>query len=371
MRIFKHLEQLVRRQPRPLPSPEEISVLDPQAAREVVLTQQGTLFFWNLASLGEEEADILARYDDDLWLGELSEISPAVATSLARHRHCLCLDGLHDISPPVAREIARHGRAKFDASLRRLRANHERWLKAMQSLHACKGPPRRSALRDALQFGMMEQHDWSILGLAGLRTLRIEVARELARHRGVLVLSGIESIDDECAIELGRHVGLLVLNGLRSLSTAGAATLARSSRWKPEWVIACSGLCLDGLKELSASVARELATCDGTLSFDGLDDLTPTTAAALAAHRPTNVVKRTLSLNGLSQLSAAAAEQLVDHTGDLLLNGITEISPELAEPLSRHLGRVFLGGVRTLPGASAQILLSSPQVHLVAGPECL
>lgn len=334
------------------------------------MSHEGDLHFFLLENVTEDVAPILARYDDDLLLG-LAEISPAIARALARHRHSLFLNDITEISPATARALAGHGRARFDKSLAAARANHERWLTAIRTLQTCLGHPHMAALADAVQFGSLEGHEWSMLGLDGLRTLRLDVAQELGQHRGVLMLSGLETISDDVAAALASHRGVLVLSGLQSLSRPAAAALASSSRWKPDWIRACSGLHLDGVKELSVEVATELATFDGLLSLSGISELSPAVASALAAHKPTNVVWRTLTLDGLERLSVATAERLAEHAEDLVLNGLTEISPELAEPLSRHRGRLFLGGVRQLTTMTAALLLGSPNVHLVAGPPCL
>jgi hypothetical protein len=356
---------------RPLPDPETVTTLDVEDARDIVLRCDDTLFFFELTKISEAVASILVRYGDDLWLGKLASLTPGVASVLARHRHNLILDGLTDITPQTARLLAAHGRKQFDASLRRARKNHERWLEAIRRLSSGKGAARRAALGDALRFGSLEQNDWRLLSLSGLQSLPPDVARELASHRGALLLSGVQSLSDEAASELSAHAGLLALDGLTSLSRAAAASLASCSRWKPDWILACSSLQLAGLEALSPVVAAELAAFDGDLNLSGVTDLPTPVAAALASHRPTNVARRTLVLDGLKHLSVAAAEALTPHTGELLLEGLTEISPELADPLSRHRGRVFLGGVQQLSTAAASVLLSSPQVHLVADPRCL
>lgn len=63
-----------------------------------------------------------------------------------------------------------------------------------------------------------------------------------------------------------------------------------------------------------------------------------------------------LSLNGLTDLSAEVASELARHEGRLSLNGLTVLSDEAAEALAKHKGRVRLNGIKTLSRQSSQSL---------------
>ena len=62
-----------------------------------------------------------------------------------------------------------------------------------------------------------------------------------------------------------------------------------------------------------------------------------------------------LELNGLTELSDAAAESLSKNKGDLALNGLTSLSDAAAESLSKYKGNLCLD-LNNLPASAAKIL---------------
>jgi len=132
-------------------------------------------------------------------------------------------------------------------------------------------------------------------------------------------------------------------------------------------------ICLDGLRKLTLSVAKRLATHQGDLSLNGISDLSEEAACALARHPgelklqglkdiPVGVAKAlasheySLYLNGLSNLDAATASGLAAHKGGCLaLCGIEKLSDEAAAAISEYKGELLLG-MQSLPDKTAQIL---------------
>jgi formylglycine-generating enzyme required for sulfatase activity len=151
-------------------------------------------------------------------------------------------------------------------------------------------------------------------------------------------------------------------NELKTLTAEQARALVSktsSTRFGLRW---SSDLSLNGLSELSPSVAEELAKHEGHLSLNGLVTITDATAEALAKH------KGRLSLNGLTTLSERAARALTktqptqSPTGLLIagleLNGVQKLSAEAANALSQYGHPVSLNGVKKGLGEAAAGLMS-------------
>ncbi len=109
-------------------------------------------------------------------------------------------------------------------------------------------------------------------------------------------------------------------------------------------------LSLNGLTELSDAAAELLSKPQGDLSLCGLTELTDAAAESLSKH------KGDLWLDGLNELSDAAAVSLSRHQGQLGLDGLTELSDAAAESLSKHQGDLWLNGLTELSDAAAKSL---------------
>jgi hypothetical protein len=110
-------------------------------------------------------------------------------------------------------------------------------------------------------------------------------------------------------------------------------------------------LSLNGLTSLSAEAAQALAKDKGELSLNGLTSLSAEAAQALAKH------EGGLSLNGLTSLSAEAAQALAKHNEYLFLDGLTSLSAEAAQALAKHEGWLLsLDGLTSLSAEAAQAL---------------
>ncbi len=91
-----------------------------------------------------------------------------------------------------------------------------------------------------------------------------------------------------------------------------------------------------------------------------MTDLTPETAAALAAH------EQFLRLDGLRSLSDEVAAALAQQRGSLGLHGVTTLSDAAAKSLAQHQGTLYLLGLETLSDTAAGVLLASTGARIPA-----
>lgn len=159
--------------------------------------------------------------------------------------------------------------------------------------------------------------------LNGLKQLDPGVAEQLSKYRpsdfefACLRLDGLQSLTQEDAEHLGklRDIRYLSLDGLQNINAGVAAGLANFP----------GVLCLNGVKCISDETARELAkqggliiesksTAGGRLQLNGLTELSDRAAEELSAYKG-----ECLNLDGLKEISASAAQSLAKYQGDLKL----------------------------------------------------
>ena len=105
---------------------------------------------------------------------------------------------------------------------------------------------------------------------------------------------------------------------------------------------------LNGLKNLTDAAAESLSDFDGSLELNGLIQLSDTDAKRLSKHRGE------LSLKGLIELTDASAESLRKHHDSLDLSGLKKLSDVAADSLSHQIGYLSLNGLTDLSDAAAQ-----------------
>ena len=99
-------------------------------------------------------------------------------------------------------------------------------------------------------------------------------------------------------------------------------------------------------RSLTEVEAQDLVKNSGMhLLLNGLEDLTPSVAVALSAH------DGSLYLNGLNELTPEVADALSRHYGLLEMNGVESLSDNAANCLGQHLGGphggLLLNGIET------------------------
>ncbi len=211
-------------------------------------------------------------------------------------------------------------------------------------------------------------YDGGELYLYGLIQLSDAAAISLSKFRGELWLKGITELSDASVEALSKVQGSLQLSALPKLSDAAAESLSRHE----------GGLYLDGLVELTDNAARSLSKRQVGLSphIEKLDirDVEEWVTQFLPKN-PTKAVYQdllggnqcSLSLDGLTELSDAAAESLSNHKGRLNLDGLTKLSDAAAESLSNHKGFVDVIEIRTRSFGALEI----SHDHRTPGMLCL
>ena len=191
------------------------------------------------------------------------------------------------------------------------------------------------------------------LPLSGLRSLDAETAKALAAYEGELVLGGLTSLDAAAAEALTNGKAYSIyLHGLTELDADTARVLAASKKVQ-SWLSK-----LTTLDDAAAAALADFKVQD--LYLDGLTVISPQVAQSLSRSAAVN-----LHLNGVTTLSLAAAQALAgfgrgrDGT-NLSLQGLTELDPETAAALAASKAwDGQLPHLATLDTATAQALAAS------------
>ena len=112
------------------------------------------------------------------------------------------------------------------------------------------------------------------LRLRCLTSIDKDVAKELAKAKGILRLKGLTFIDKDVAKELAKFMGKLYLNGLTSIDKHAANELAGFK----------GHLELGGLTSIDRDVAQALAKAKGDLYLKGLISIDNDVASDLAEY---------------------------------------------------------------------------------------
>jgi len=153
----------------------------------------------------------------------------------------------------------------------------------------------------------------------------IPAVRDASDFRRLLDLDGLEVLSDSTAGHLGKFDGAIYLNGLVNLTDVALSNLCQNA----------SELSLNGIRSLSESAAVALQRFQGfNLFLDGLTSLTGKAADALFnLHTENDSLE--LSLNGLTALDGEPAFALRNFKGSSLsLDGLTKLSAVAAESIS-------------------------------------
>ncbi|MDC0547930.1 hypothetical protein OAO16_03120 [Opitutales bacterium] len=352
---------------------------------------------WNY----DEDEDKVSRFDGDLELNGLIELSSSAAEYLAGHLHGIELKGLTELSDAAAESLS-----KFEGTLS-IDGVTSLTDSAVQSLSKFGNDELKlnglESLSDASAESLSKfSGDW--LWLDGLNTLSDSAAESLSNYRGNLSLCGLEQISDRVAEIFSNCLCCgLALSGLTSLSESAAEILSRCRAGNIE---------LASLTELSSEVAESLSKYNGGLNLEGLvvfpdskggellaekltsisfpnlktinvdslnlllkndggvelgfEELTPEIASVLS--RYTGNVEfdyNKISLPKLSGFQVGALEELLKFDGDLYLDNIIELSDSEAESLSKSKGALSLGGLNELSEAAAKSLAKKDQDKLI------
>lgn len=202
----------------------------------------------------------------------------------------------------------------------------------------------------------------NFLNLSSLTSLSTTQARAICEFGGDYIdLSGLEEIGPDLARELpilrdtNREITInpknltdpalvsVALRGLTEgeyywewaaeiLSPEAAAALASEEAAAALRSRLHYDLVFPRLRTLNYGVASALAATRLPLHLNGLVDLPPEVAKALAGHRGP-----CLAMNGLRTIDAAAASEIANYHGTLELGGITSLSPAAARALGQKI----------------------------------
>lgn len=171
------------------------------------------------------------------------------------------------------------------------------------------------------------------------------------RGRKITCLSKLSATGDSIDVVRGRFPAIH-LDGVKDLSPNAAKALAQHK----------GDLYLDGLTTLPLPLAKALADIKGALYLSGITVISDDAAAAMAKHRAG------LCLDGLTSLPDAAAASLAENIewprGWFSLKGLTSLSEAAAASLVNGVINLNVSGVKSVSERTAKILRSGHMVSL-------
>ena len=273
-----------------LPTDEELSTR--QLTWLIGLMQAGGaragLELDRLKRLSDEEADVVAAYEGSVSLNGLTTLSDHAALALSRHTgEWLSLDGVTALSNAAADALAGYKGVLGLDSLTTL-TSAALATRIVSDITTDKIDSQKRLLESCED----EIPPWPHFGEVALPTVT-----ELSPEASHAIAEAIRAVSDEfpdLQIDAMSRDGRLELNGLRSLSVEVARELARHHGY----------LSLRGLTVLLPAAADALAGIgEHTLDLSGLRDISDDVAEALANH------KGFLRLEGFERLSALAQQR--------------------------------------------------------------
>lgn len=185
-----------------------------------------------------------------------------------------------------------------------------------------------------------------------MKTLTVAGVKKLMKERpGLHNLKGLTRLSDEVAEVLGTGVGSLYLDGLSELSPRAAAALARrKGEVNPYSKRKSNNLILNGLTSISVETAKALAGYEGCLMLDGLARLPDDVAAALAKFKGEN-----LTLDGLQSISDKGLATLATMKAEGLSLGLARITVAQAKIMKAFKGKLGLS-IKHLSAEVAAVL---------------
>jgi len=286
-----------------------------------------TLYLNGLTELSDAAAESLSKFEGYLELNGLTKLSDASAESLGKYTRNLCLYGLNDLSDTAAIQLASHN-------------------------YLCTSTKIERQIKKAVSERNQQARKSAKTGQTALTKKQSVKLRKLFRSKDAdNVLIAVELIDaseatqDDINDVLSSSVLSLLVNTWDvRVWNALAPLLLSDPNAKREFTELVnrrvghqvgSNLQSNGFVEgFYRDVSKPLAL---------LDLIIPYTLGCL-------------TLNGLTELSDAAAENLSKFQGSLDLSGLIALSDAAAEILSKHEGDLYLCGLMELSDAAAKSL---------------
>jgi hypothetical protein len=273
--------------------------------------------------LTKEVASQFCEDDTSVDLSEYTAINDDAADELAAYAGTFLFLNVTAISDYVAKRLASRPCGEgSDLRLSQLESLSE---ESVISLASWPGELRFSTDRLTPQASRaLGNHVGPVLGISGLQELPLEVAANLAKHRGYLSLMfrhdadlSTEALETIC--RRGQRLSVTA-NHFDEMSDSLAAAIGK-----------CQGDIDIGCSSLTASQAEQIAGMSGRLELNSLDTDSEAVIAALSKHRGS------LSLQGLQSLSVDAARSLSKHEGEVsLCLRHSELETEVLRIFDRH-----------------------------------
>lgn len=320
-----------------------LETLSPEAAAELAAFG-GEALFLGVTELPEAAFRSLMKFRRRLYLPRLARIPAGAAESMADYRGPgLSILGLATLSTEEARVLAGLGN-RWNGRLPNVRNLSPETVAVLAGLKGVNKVVNAA--------GPFLPPKVVRLELDGA-TLSAETVRELARFPGVLLLRGMTQAalsDDMLAALAEYNGGGLGLGGLTAVSPDLAKRLA---------TFATKFLLLDDVIELSRDAAQLLAVFPGTVSLDGLTEVSPELVRALG-----DLNKR--SIKGVTSLSPQAAAAVVEgFRGASLTLNLTSLPADTAKQLAQgRRNDLFLDQLTELSDDAAAALGGSSVTNL-------
>lgn len=127
-----------------------------------------------------------------------------------------------------------------------------------------------------------------------------------------------------------------------------------------EALIAAESLSLDAPKRMTDDAAVLLGSIQSTeRPLEGIQEMNET--GQWVPVDSVTLVNDSIRFNGITELTSTQARALAQFTGIISLDGLTDISPEVAEALANHTtGNLQLNGVTALETRAGQALARHP-----------
>jgi hypothetical protein len=169
------------------------------------------------------------------------------------------------------------------------------------------------------------------LYLDGIQTITAGALRNLLRYRSVVSLNGLDTLPhiEDSWEDLDGNITELYMDGLKSVTYESLKKLS---------IVPLDFFSLNGLESLPQRDEFLFEDCGAPLILEGIKKLTDIDLRIFGMNRPS----QGLVLDGLEELDARQAEQLVGTDRDTLSIGIRKMSDEVAAVLLRSQSYCFI-----------------------------
>lgn len=279
----------------------DFDTITKEAAKYVASRKENELILNGIKSIDDETMNELIKFRSDntfteeqmtkysklsIELNSLTIVSDNALINLFTNfkGHLIRLNGIKKISDSVAESISKYRYEVFLDGVLELSNKASEFLSIKQGL---KGNNR--------------------ISLKGLKTINVEVARNLSNYSGGLYLDGLSEITSLELSELGKYKGIYYGNRVN--------------------------LSLPNIKSITPKMAIEMAKIEFPLILSGLTELDNECAKILSEGKTSYI-----SFDGLSEISEKSLKHFISKNISLSFSGIRTLESEIAQliPILSH-----------------------------------